>query len=100
MNAIELRSAECGLRIRLHKKRRAVADWKTHPPLFCVSRTEVGYWVAFLCKYLRDGRAEVDHIDVDTEPHGRDRPGGRLKWVMSEHSPPVSSAEARRRLGL
>jgi len=48
----------------------------------------------FFLRYYRDGAAEVDHIDIETGE------GGYVVFAVDESLPPVSSEEAKRRLGM
>jgi hypothetical protein len=48
----------------------------------------------FFLRYYRDGIAEVDHIDIETAD------GGYLTLATEESIDPISSEEAKRRLGM
>jgi hypothetical protein len=48
----------------------------------------------FYFRYYRDGMAEVDHIDIETDD------GSYLILSAEDSIPPVSSDEAKRRLGI
>ena len=64
--------------------------------VICLSPTALDYLRCFFLKYFRDGFAEVDHVDIDDEKND----GGYLTFSVLESSPPVSSDEVRKRLGL
>jgi hypothetical protein len=48
----------------------------------------------FFLRYYRDGVAEVDHIDIETEAEGY------IIFTVAESLPPVSPETAKRRLGM
>lgn len=48
----------------------------------------------FYLRYYRDGVAEVDHIDIETDE------GVYITFKVEESLPPVSLDEAKRRLGM
>ena len=78
----------------------ASCEWKagTQSGYFTTLLTDsaLGYLRSFFARYYRDGVAEVDHIDI-----GSDEPEfGYITISVDEHLPPVSSDEARRRLGI
>jgi hypothetical protein len=62
-----------------------------------LSDSELDHLVHFFLKYLRDGVAEVDHVDVQALS-GDDE--CYVTFNVNESAPPVSPSEARRRLGL
>lgn len=60
--------------------------------IFC--ERDLDYARHFFLRYYRDGAAEVDHIDIQTEH------GDYITITVEEYAPPVSPEEARRRLGM
>lgn len=76
---------------------RATAETTTEKLALTLSKTEIGYWLAYFARYYRDGVAEVDHIDVEavsTKGVGVD-----VRLRVARSAPAVSPEEARRRLG-
>ena len=63
-------------------------------PGLALSAPDLEFVRHFFLRYYRDGAAEVDHIDIETEE------GGYIIFAVDESLPPVSSEEAKRRLGL
>jgi hypothetical protein len=64
-----------------------------------ISDAELGHLASFYLKYVRDGFAEVDHVDVQLV----DGESGRehyVTFVALQSAPLVSAAEAKKRLGL
>jgi hypothetical protein len=57
-----------------------------------LSRRDLEYVLRFLLEYYRDGAAAVDHVDLQTPD------GDYVTILVQEFIPPMSSAEARRRL--
>ena len=55
---------------------------------------DLDYARHFFFRYYRDGIAEVDHIDIQAEG------GDYITILVEEPIPPVSSEEAKRRLGM
>ena len=77
--------------------------------LSCVSRDTNSYRVvlsksdleavlSFLLEYERDGRAPVNHIDIESTAKERDD-GAALIIRAEDSAPPLSADEARRALG-
>lgn len=64
-----------------------------------LSDTELSYWLRFFLKYVRDGTAEVDHLDVDLESADRATPNMFVLKVPDAVAP-LTPEEARKRLGL
>ena len=62
-------------------------------------RRSGGARVRFFLTYFRDGIAAVDHVDVQAIT-GEDGQECYITFMVPESAPPVSSAEARKRLGL
>jgi len=65
-----------------------------------LSPTEFEAWMFFFLRTMRDGLAEVGHLDLEADSRA---PGQRPASVMIKfpHSaPPLSADEVRRRLGL
>jgi hypothetical protein len=54
--------------------------------------------LVFFLKYYRDGRADVDHLDMEATWDTGNACDVTLK--VSRYKPPVSAEEARKRLGL
>lgn len=90
-----------GLRVDIAKEDipvRARCAWKEQSLKVMLSQAELEYWMSFFLKYYRDGVAEVDHLDVEA-----DSARGEVVDIIvkvSQAAPPVTDAEARRRLGL
>lgn len=65
-----------------------------------LDQTELDRWMHFTLRIVRDGVAEVDHIDLDAPL--ADQSGRAISVIVAFPSslPPVSEEEARRRLGL
>jgi hypothetical protein len=61
---------------------------------------ELERWGQFTLRAVRDGAAEVDHLDVTVMSTDELRHWVDLVIVYSSSVPPVSPDEARRRLGL
>lgn len=78
---------------------RGRVKWQLNEAEVQVSQTELEMWLDFFLKYYRDGIADVDHIDVDI-PVQEDAKGLFITFSVTDFMPPVSSEEARRRLGL
>jgi hypothetical protein len=57
-------------------------------------------WQHFTLRALRDGTAEVDHIDIEATLVGRTHEPVHLVIAYPSSAPPVSPDEVRRRLGL
>ncbi len=68
--------------------------------ILSLDQTELDRWMHFALRTVRDGAAEVDHIDLDAPM--ADQSGRAISVVVTFPSslPPVSEEEARRRLGL
>jgi hypothetical protein len=60
--------------------------------------TELTRWLYFTLRAVRDGTAEVDHLDVEARGQTQERVDVVIAYPSS--APAVSSDEARRRLGL
>jgi hypothetical protein len=60
--------------------------------------TELERWLHFTLRAIRDGTAEVDHLDVEAKGQAHERVDVVIAYPSS--APSVSSDEARRRLGL
>ncbi len=66
-----------------------------------ISTTELGHWLSFFLQYYSRGFADVDHIDVDLDStSGYVGKEVSLMFKVTEYLPPLSSNEARRKLGL
>jgi hypothetical protein len=65
-----------------------------------LDQTEIERWMHFTLRMVRDGVAEVNHIDLDAPM--ADQSGRAISVVVTFPSslPPVSEEEARRRLGM
>ena len=50
----------------------------------------------FFLKYYRDGRAEVDHVDLEAFGRTAERESMYVTFKVSESRPPMSPAEAER----
>jgi hypothetical protein len=79
---------------------RAHASWS--PSLICIelSRPEFEAVMYFFLRTIRDGMAEVDHIDVEAFDNNKMQKRTAIVLKFPQSMPPVSSDEARRRLGL
>lgn len=62
--------------------------------------TDLERWLHFTLRSIRDGRAEVDHLDFEAKTVGHTDQLVDLIVTCPSHAPPLSSGEARRRLGL
>jgi hypothetical protein len=62
----------------------------------CCSPNDLDVIRHFFLKYFRDGLADVDHLDIETEACG----GGYLTFIVEESKNPCSPSVARQRLGL
>lgn len=80
------------------KQERAQARWTRNCLELHVSPTELQYWIRFFGKYYLEGVADVDHIDVETQPAKGSRSTSLTLKVLRAVAP-VSAEEARRRLG-
>jgi hypothetical protein len=78
---------------------RAKAVFAGSATRLALSNTELDHLVHFFLKYFRDGIAEVDHVDVQAVSGEADQEC-YITFIVPESAPPVSSAEARKRLGL
>lgn len=99
--AVVWRSPQFGWVVRLRGQKAEGATLRSygqHRIELSLGKIETERWFTFFLKYYRDGRAEVDHLDVEA---GWDT-GGRCDFTLkvSEFQAPVSEREARRRLGL
>lgn len=63
-----------------------------------LSQTELANWLGFFLIYHRDGQAPVDHLDLET--HWENGAACDFMLEVGKSAPPISSEEARRRLGL
>jgi hypothetical protein len=79
---------------------RALVTWKARGATLKLSSTELEYWLCFFLRGVRDGMAEVDHIDVEADPSSGSELPGFFVLKVPNAAPPVSAEEARRRLGL
>lgn len=79
---------------------RALVAWKGRGASLQLSSQELEYWLSFFLRGFRDGMAEVDHIDVETDSPSSTEPSGFFVLKVPDAVPPVSAEEARRRLGL
>lgn len=59
-----------------------------------LSERDLDFARHFFLRYYRDGAAEVDHIDIETND------GGYIIFAVDKSLPPVSAEEAKRRLGM
>lgn len=89
-------SAASKLEIRLA----ASSNWKVGSQsghfVASLAPSALDYLRSFFARYYRDGVAEVDHIDVETDEPKM----GYITLSVHEHLPPVSGDEVRRRLGM
>jgi len=79
---------------------RAVVTWKHRGAAVRLSAKEHEYWLCFFLRGVRDGMAEVDHIDVEADSSSSTEPAGFFVLKVPNAAPPVSAEEARRRLGM
>jgi hypothetical protein len=79
---------------------RALVSWKDRGAALKLSSKELEYWLCFFLRGVRDGMAEVDHIDVEADPSSSAELPGFFVLKVPNAAPPVSAEEARQRLGL
>jgi hypothetical protein len=75
-------------------------DFGRQPVRAKLTRTDLETLTAFVLRCYRDGVAEVDHLDFEAEDGCKRTYGCYLTVQFLKVRPPVSEAEARRRLGL
>jgi len=74
-------------------------EWRGGRASLALPPRDLEYWLCFSLKAVRDGVAEVDHLDLDALPSDdHSRHSVVVKFPASV--PAVSATEARRRLGL
>ncbi|HPF25541.1 MAG TPA: hypothetical protein P5528_02855 [Steroidobacteraceae bacterium] len=78
----------------------AVVDWKRDSALLVLSPTELEMLMVFCLKSVRDGAAEVDHIDIEARNAVASGKPGSFVFKFPQSATPVHEKEARRRLGL
>jgi hypothetical protein len=64
-----------------------------------IPTADLDYLLHFFLKYHRDGVAEVDHLDLELAA-GKAGQDACITFKFTEAAQPVSSGEAKRRLGL
>jgi hypothetical protein len=79
---------------------RAMVTWKNRRASLRLSAKELEYWLCFFLRGVRDGMAEVDHIDVEADSSSSAELPGFFVLKVPNAAPPVSAEEARRRLGM
>lgn len=89
-NALQLERSAHATSIELRRDRINLA----------VGATELDRWLHFTLRAVRDGVAEVDHLDLEATETNQKRQRIDLVIAYPCSAPPVSSSEARRRLGL
>ena len=65
-----------------------------------LTQIELERLVHFFLRYYRDGVAEVDHLDIEANENTPNRMDAYVTFVVPDYLPPVSAAEAKRRLGM
>lgn len=93
-----------GIELRLRRSRSRTgaplrSEWSSNRLVIELSNTELERWLHFFLSYVRDGSADVDHLDVETQALGRER-GTTLVLKVPNAAPPLSADEAKRRLGI
>lgn len=78
----------------------AVVNWKRDSALLVLSPTELEMLMIFCLKAVRDGVAEVDHIDIEARDALASGKPGSFAFKFPESAAPVDEKEARHRLGL
>ena len=81
------------------RQERGRITWGLDSARLALSSTELEYWISFFLKYYHVGMGDVDHIDVEVNSIN-DSKMGYLTLKIPTATPPVSSDEAKRRLGL
>lgn len=72
----------------------------THLVRVQLTAIELERIAVFFLRYYRDGVAQVDHLDIEAK---EDVPGhldGYVTFVVPDYLPPISSEEAKRKLGV
>jgi hypothetical protein len=78
----------------------ACVEWKRERVNLVLSATDVEHWLCFALKAVRDGVAEVDHLDLEFIPSNAKERRGSVVVKFPVVMAAVSASEARRRLGL
>lgn len=79
---------------------RAVATASKRQIEITLGQTELEAWLHFFLRMVRDGVAEVDHLDLETRPpEGQPRPTDLTLRVLRVPEP-MSPDELRRQLGM
>ena len=65
-----------------------------------ISPNELDFWEHFFLKYVRDGVAEVELIDLEATGDTGTEKKLFMMLKVPDAAPPVSAEEARRRLGM
>jgi len=98
---VELRSIQNAETLRVGRQREAgrtsVARQDPHRTTLLLSENDLERLAHFLLRTIRDGTAEVDHLDIDAlDGRGRE---STVVLSFPTHAPPLSANDARRRLG-
>jgi hypothetical protein len=91
------------LRIQLAEDPRnnpATVTWEAESAVVTFSHSELEAWMFFLLRTVRDGVAEVDHLDLEANAAISGQQSGSFVLKFPSSAPAVSPEEARRRLGL
>lgn len=74
--------------------------WRKKAALIELSPIELEALMTFCLLAVRDGVAQVDHVDIEATSARSGEQDGSFVLKFPQAAPPVSAEEARRRLGL
>lgn len=78
---------------------RARGAWRGNTLQVAITATELEMWICFYCRYLRDGFAPVNHIDVEIDATENSQFTPFLILYAEDDAAPLDPAEAKRRQG-
>jgi hypothetical protein len=70
------------------------SSYQGNPLRVLLSERDLNYMRHFFMRYYRDGVADVDHIDIETDK------GDYITLKVEESIAPMSAEEAKRKLGM
>jgi hypothetical protein len=101
IDSLDLVDTKGAKRFRLQRSTRAISiELQQDKINLALDAIELERWLHFTLRAVRDGVAEVDHLDVEAILAGQAPESVDLIIAYPSSVPPVSSNEARRRLGL
>lgn len=84
----------------LPREKRAMAVPRKDALRLELSCTELDYWLYFFLRYVRDGRGEGNHLDIETTVGDASKRPIDVVLEVTKLGPPISVEEAKRQLGM